>query len=117
MNFPNQPETAAQLIARYGPQRTGPFAKLRPHADFILELRRNRASYDTIVAILRERHGLETSDTTVRKFCRQVLREPPPKRRGKRPLPSGLHSISPQPTPKPQLDGPQIAEVEFTDDP
>jgi hypothetical protein len=117
MNFPNQPETAAQLIARYGPKRTGPYAKLRPHADFIQELRLNRASYDTIVAILRERHGIETSDTTVRKFCRQVLKEPPPKCRGRRPPSSAPHTISPRPVSKPQLDGPQIAEVEFTDDP
>ncbi|HUA68619.1 MAG TPA: hypothetical protein VMA13_08730 [Candidatus Saccharimonadales bacterium] len=116
MNFPIQHETAAQLIARYGPRRTGPFTKLRPHAEFIQELRLNHASYDTIVAILRERHGIETSDTTVRKFCRVVLKEPPPKRRGKRPSQTALPTISPRPAPKPQLDGSQIAEVEFTDE-
>src|SRR5208282_188262 len=97
MNFPIQTETAAQLITRYGPKRTGPYAKLRPHAEFIQELRFNRASYDTIVAILRERHSLETSDTTVRKFCREVLKEPPPKRRGRRPPQPALHKISPRP--------------------
>ena len=114
MNFPKPTETAAQLIAQYGPKRTGPYVKLRPHADFIRELRRNRASYDTIVAILRERHGIEISDTTVRQFCRDVLKEPPPKRRGRR---TTHPPISPRPAPKPQLDGPQIAEVEFIDEP
>src|SRR2546430_1499357 len=116
MNFPKPTETAVQLIAQYGPKRTGPYVKLRPHADFIRELRRNRASYDTIVAILRERHGIDISDTTVRQFCRDVLKEPPPKRRGRRLAPPGP-TISPRPAPKPQLDGPQIAEVEFIDEP
>ena len=46
MNFPKPTETAAQLIAQYGPKRTGPYVKLRPHAELIRELRRNRASYD-----------------------------------------------------------------------
>src|SRR5437660_5961634 len=117
MNFPKPTETAAQLIAQYGPKRTGPYVKLRPHADFIRELRRYRASYDTIVAILRERHGIEISDTTVRQFCRDVLKEPPPKRRGRRPASPSTTTISPRPAPKPQLDGPQIAEVEFIDEP
>src|ERR1017187_4562117 len=57
MNFQTANETVAQLIARFGPQRAGPYTKLRPHAEFIRELRRNCASYDTIVAILRERHA------------------------------------------------------------
>ncbi len=121
MNFPKPAATAAQLIAQYGPKRTGPYVKLRPHAEFIAELRSNQASYDTIVAILREREGIEISDTTVRHFCREVLREPPPKRRGRRlaqsaPAPTGP-PISPQPASKPRLDGPQIAEVEFIEQP
>jgi hypothetical protein len=63
MNVPN--ESIEQLIARLGPKRTGRYAALRPHVEFIGELRSNRASYDTIVAILRERQGIEVSDTTV----------------------------------------------------
>ena len=122
MNFPKPDQTAAQLIAQYGPKRTGPYVKLRPHAELIRELRRNCASYDTIVAILRERHGIEISDTTVRQFCRDVLKEPPSKRRGRRPAQPALGTtaqptLSPRPAPQPQLDGPQIAEVEFIDEP
>lgn len=122
MNVPKQNETAAQLIAQYGPKRTGPYVKLRPHAELIGELRNNGASYDTIVAILRERHSLEISDTTVRYFCRDVLKESPPKRRGRHPAQSApaitpLKIISPRPAPKPKLEGPQIAEVEFIDEP
>src|SRR5437879_12895206 len=89
MNFPKPTETAAQLIAQYGPKRTGPYVKLRPHADFIRDLRRNPASYDTIVAILRERHGIDISDTTVRPFCRGVPNGPPPQRRRPRPRTPG----------------------------
>jgi hypothetical protein len=116
MNFPKPAATAAQLIAQYGPQRTGPYVKLRPHADFIRELRGNFASYDTIVAILREREGIQVSNTTVRHFCREVLKEPPPKRRGRRPEQS-VPPISPRPAPQPSLDGPQVAEVDFIDEP
>lgn len=120
MNFPNQNASAAELIAQYGPKRTGPFVKLRAHAEFIGELRRNHASYDTIVAILRERHGVETSDTTVRKFCRDVLKEPPPRRR-RRPAqpgpavipPATPPPLSPRPARTQPRGGPQIAEVEF----
>ncbi len=120
MNFPNQNVSAAELIAQYGPKRTGPYVKLRAHAEFIGELRRNHASYDTIVAILRERHGVKTSDTTVRKFCRDVLKELPPRQRRR---PAQFASAVVQPTPPPPISprpvraqprgGPQIAEVEF----
>ena len=121
MHFAKQNETAAQLIARYGPKRTGPYVKLRPHGELIQELRLNRASHDTIVAILRERHGVEISDTTVRHFCREVLKEPPPKRRGRKPAhiaPAATTPlmISPRSAAKPRSDGPQIAEVEFIDE-
>src|SRR5438093_13551399 len=116
MNFPKSNVTSAQRIAQYGPKRTGPYVKLRPHADFIRELRRNRASYDTIVAILRERHGIDISDTTVRQFCRDVLKEPASKRRGRRTTHPPPPTLSPRPAPKPQLDGPQIAEVAFLDE-
>jgi len=122
MNFAESNETATQLIARYGPKRTGPYVKLRPHAQLIQELRLNRASYDTIVAILRERHGVEISDTTVRHFCREVLKELPPKRRGRKPAHIAPAATTPQAIPpraaaKPRSDGPQIAEVEFIDEP
>src|SRR5437773_5629750 len=122
MNFPKPDQTPAQLIAQYGPKRTGPYVKLRPHAEFVRELRRNRASYDTIVAILRERHGVEISDTTVRHFCREVLKEPPSKRRGTKPAhiapaPTTAQAIPPRAAAKPRSDGPQIAEVEFIDEP
>ena len=122
MHFAKQNETAAQLIAQYGPKRAGPYVKLRPHGELIQELRLNRASYDTIVAILRERHGVEISDTTVRHFCREVLKEPPPKRRGRKPAHIAPAATTPQAIPpraaaKPRSDGPQIAEVEFIDEP
>src|SRR5437773_12124363 len=99
MNFPKPTETAAQLIAQYGPKRTGPYVKLRAHAEFIRELRRNRASSDTTVAILRERHGIEISDTPARHICRDALKEPPSKRRGRRTTHPPPPTISPRPAP------------------
>ena len=117
MSFPS--ESAAELIARYGPSRAVRYAALRPHAEFIQELRRNCASYDTIVAILRERHNLRVSDTTVRHFCRDNLQERPAKRRAKTPpaeRPSA-QSISTRPARNASANGPQIAAVDFIKDP
>lgn len=110
MNFPDEP--IEQLIARFGPKRAGRYAALRPHAEFIGELRSNRASYDTIVAILRERHGIAVSDTTVRHFCRDVLLQSSGKRAGKK---SVAKPISTQPASAKKVE-PQIAEVEFIDE-
>ena len=120
MNFPN--ESAAELIARFSPKRPKRYAGLYPHAEFIRELRRNRASYDTIVAILRERHGLHVSDTTVRHFCRDILLERPARRRARTahtpatPNRQPAHILSPRPARNPNVDGPQVAEVEFIKD-
>ena len=120
MNIPN--ESAAELIARFSPKRPKRYAGLHPHAEFIRELRRNRASYDTIVAILREQHNLQVTDTTVRHFCRDTLQERPAKRRPKAaqsPATSThkpAQTLSPRPARNPSVDGPQIAEVEFTDE-
>ena len=121
MNIPN--ESAAELIARYGPKRSGRYAGLRPQGEFIQELRRNHASYDTIVAILRERHGLQVSDTTVRHFCRDILQERTARRRAKTaqtpatPIRQPAQILSPRPARNPNADGPQIAEVEFIKEP
>jgi hypothetical protein len=121
MNFPN--ESAAELIARFSPKRPKRYAGLHPHAEFIRELRRNRASYDTIVAILRERHSLQVTDTTVRHFCRDILQERPGRRRARTaaqtsaaPSRQPAQTLSPRPARNPSVDGPQIAEVEFTDE-
>jgi hypothetical protein len=110
MNVPN--ESIAQLIAQFGPKRAGRYAALRPHAEFIGELRSNRASYDTIVAILRERHGVGVSDTTVRHFCRDVLQQSSGKRAGKKPV---VKPISTRPASAKKVE-PQIADVEFVDE-
>ncbi len=110
MNFPDEP--IEQLIVRFGPKRAGRYAALRPHAEFIGELRSNRASFDTIVAILRERHGIEVSDTTVRHFCRDVLQQSSGKRAGKKPA---VKPISTRPASAKKVE-PQIAEVEFVDE-
>ena len=111
MNFPNEP--IQDLIARFGPKRTGRYMQLRPHTEFIGELRSNRASYDTIVAILSEQHGIEVSDTTVRHFCHEVLRESSGRRTGKKTV---LKSLSPRPASASKVE-PQIAEVEFINEP
>jgi hypothetical protein len=111
MSIPNEP--IQDLIARFGPRRTGRYASLRPHAEFIRELRRHHASYDTIVAILREQHGIEISDTTVRHFCRDILKETSGGRTVRK---SATKPFPPRPASAKKV-GPQIAEVELVDEP
>jgi hypothetical protein len=72
---------------------------------------------------LRERHGLQVTDTTVRHFCRDILQERPAKGRLKAAKPPATPSrqpaqiLSPRPARNPNADGPQIAEVEFIKEP
>jgi hypothetical protein len=71
---------------------------------------------------LRERHGLQVSDTTVRHFCRDILQERTARRRTRTaqtpalPIRQPAEILSPRPTRNPNVDGPQIAEVEFIKD-
>ena len=97
------------------------------------------ASYDDIAEILKQ-EGVQTSDTTVRKFCHKALMENKKSRRQRELLaqtgkvtgsahqfearddrtpkgepPTHLNPLPPTPTPR--TPGPRIANVEFIEEP
>jgi len=83
------PDQVDQLLADFGPKRKLAFAPLRPHAELIQNLRKKRASFATVLEVLKHK-GVETSHTSVRSFCRTVLgehgRERPKSKQGRRSL-------------------------------
>jgi hypothetical protein len=123
------PDILDQLIADHGPQRIERFVVLRPHLDLIRGLREKGGSFDTIVRVLRSK-GARTSDTTLRRFCIEVLGEKPKKARGRRraeerlatsstvkpkeqpiPLPASVPARTSSSTSQPQTRGPRIARI------
>ena len=113
-------------VRNYSPKPPRKFQKLLPLKTGIAELRKRRASYQTITYILRDQ-DISVSCDTVFRFCHEVLREPKARYRRKR-KPSTLRVIKqpdkPSPTPrvlstggssqKPdrwtQVNGPRIAD-------
>jgi hypothetical protein len=133
------PELLDALLAQHGPERTQPFRGLRPHTDLICGLRAKGASFDTVVRVLKAK-GTITSDTTVRRFCLEVLGEMPKRAKSRRrpkasqppvaavttlpPAPpadqtrlpsavTGLTKLSPPKHELPGGRGPRIARVEL----
>jgi hypothetical protein len=68
---------------------TQPFALLLPFRDQIRLMRSKGAPFETIAEILGQ-HELPVSRETVRRFCREILREKP--RRSRKPLMPSLAS-------------------------
>src|SRR6266404_3511285 len=72
----NQPDPARieKILGTFRPKRKPAFEEIHPWRSLIEGLRDKGASYDDIAEILKQ-EGVQTSDTTVRKFCRKVLME------------------------------------------
>ena len=67
-------------VRNYEPRMAGKLSKLLPFKEGIAELRRKRASYETIAVILRN-IDVAVSRFTVARFCREILELPPPRRK------------------------------------
>ena len=63
-------------LAEHGPRRAPRFAMLEPRLELVRRLRQRGASFETLRAILRSQ-SVEVSETTLRRFCLDVLGEPP----------------------------------------
>jgi len=137
----NQPDPARieKILGNFRPKRKPAFEALLPWKSLIQGLRAKCASYDDIAEILNQ-EGVQTSDTTVRKFCLKVLMESQSgkSRRRRRLTPeTGNSTTSAQqhqttgdgsptaeapvqhkpPPPVPRTPGPRIANVEFIEEP
>ena len=73
MNQPD-PGRIEKILGNFRPKRKPAFEALLPWKSLIQGLRAKCASYDDIAEILNQ-EGVQTSDTTVRKFCHKVLME------------------------------------------
>ena len=133
----NQPDPARieKIIANYQPKRKAAFEAIRPWLNMIQGLRNKGASYDDIAEILKQ-EGVRTSDTTVRKFCREALSETQAKKSRRRhkssmqtspppadgPFQTPTHpdqkpSAAPSAPARERTPGPRIANVEFIEEP
>src|SRR5437667_11890033 len=97
MNQPD-PVRIEKILGNFRPKRKSAFEALQPWRSLIQGLRTKGASYDDIAEILKQ-EGVQTSDTTVREFCRKVLMESPSaksRRQGKRSPETGSSTGSAQ---------------------
>lgn len=141
MSVPD-PARIEKILADFHPKRKPAFVALQPYKGLIAGLRAKGASYDTIAEIL-EQEGVRTSDTTVRKFCREVMLEiHPGKSKRRRSSPGGDRSagqversstfvasppastvsvqatpLTTVPLPRERTPGPRVAKVEFLEEP
>src|SRR5437016_14457327 len=73
MNRPD-PARIEKILGTFHPKRKPAFEEIHPWRSLIEGLRDKGASYDDIAEILKQ-EGVQTSDTTVRKFCHKALIE------------------------------------------
>jgi len=136
----HQPDRARieNILGNFRPKRKPAFEALLPWKSLIQGLRAKCASYDDIAEILKQ-EGVQTSDTTVRKFCHKVLMESQSgkSRRRRRLTPETGNSTAraqqhgttgdgrptaeapvqhKPPIPVPRTPGPRIANVEFIEE-
>ena len=136
----NQPDPAhiEKILGTFRPKRKPAFEGLQAWRTLIQGLRCKGASYDAIAEILKQ-EGVQTSDTTVRKFCHRALMENKKSRRQRKLLaqtgnvtgnaqqfearddktPKAEPPTHPNPspaTPVPRTPGPRIANVEFIEE-
>ena len=137
----NQPDPARieKILGTFRPKRKPAFEEIHPWRSLIEGLRDKGASYDDIAEILKQ-EGVQTSDTTVRKFCHKALMENKKSRLQRKLLaqtgkvtggapqfegrddrtPKGEPPTHPNPlppTPTPRTPGPRVANVEFIEEP
>src|SRR5437867_1201064 len=138
MNQPD-PVRIEKILGNFRPKRKSAFEALQPWRSLIQGLRAKGASYDDIAEILKQ-EGVQTSHTTVRKFCHNILMENGRSRsRRKASLETGdsiggtrvekarddrtakaelpIHPNPSLPTPRPRTAGPRNANVEFIEEP
>jgi IS30 family transposase len=69
-----------QAVNNYAPPESEKYQALNEVKESIIELRKRKASYQTIRALLHENAGLEVSHQTIARYCREVLDSARPKK-------------------------------------
>lgn len=83
-----------EAVRNYAPPASEKYQALNEIRESIVELRKRKASYQAIRAILHENAGIEVSHQTIARYCREVLDSARPKkpRQPKTPLPLPMTS-------------------------
>jgi IS30 family transposase len=69
-----------EAVRNYAPPASEKYRTLDEVKESIIELRKRKASYQTICTILQENAGIEVSHQTIARYCREVLDSARPKR-------------------------------------
>jgi hypothetical protein len=69
-----------EAVKNYTPPESEKYQTLNEVKESIIELRKRKASYQTIRAILHENAGIEASHQTIARYCREVLDSARPKK-------------------------------------
>ena len=69
-----------QAVNNYAPPESEKYQALNEVKESIIELRKRKASYQAIRAILHENAGIEVSHQTIARYCREVLDSSKPKK-------------------------------------
>ena len=83
MNTAISAEAKARLteaVKNYTPPESEKYQALNEVKESIIELRKRKASYQTICTILQENAGIEVSHQTIARYCREVLDSARPKK-------------------------------------
>ena len=114
------PEAKGRLteaVKNYTPPESEKYQALNEVKESIIELRKRKASYQTIRAILHENAGLEVSHQTIARYCREVLdsarpRKPrqPKSTTDAQPAPAQTEQASRSASSSPRRRGPHITD-------
>jgi hypothetical protein len=69
-----------EAVRNYAPPASEKYRTLNEVKESIIELRKRKASYQTIRTILQDNAGIEVSHQTIARYCREVLDSARPKR-------------------------------------
>jgi IS30 family transposase len=69
-----------EAVRNYAPPASEKYQALNEVKESIIELRKRKASYQTIRTILQDNAGIEVSHQTIARYCREVLDSARPKK-------------------------------------
>ena len=106
-----------EAVRNYAPPASEKYRTLDEVKESIIELRKRKASYQTIRTILQDNAGIEVSHQSIARYCREVLDAARPKKPRRPKTPPTEQPAAAQgelaarpPIGQPRLRGPRIAD-------
>ena len=82
-----------EAVRNYAPPASEKYRTLDEVKESIIELRKRKASYQTIRTILQDNAGIEVSHQTIARYCREVLDSARPKRPRQSKTPTDISAL------------------------